>query len=143
MKIIRPDFDKRNGIIPVIVQDVNSGIVLMLAYTNEDCFIETVQTGDAIYYSISRNRRWKTGETSGNTQKVRYMLIDCDSDALIYKVEQSGGGACHTGAASCFFSTIGGNQWYSGAKNESSPKRTLIEIPTIKLGWFVVDQASI
>lgn len=145
MKILRPNFEKRGGVIPVIVQDVNSGVVLMLAYTNEACFLETVETGDAVYFSTSRNERWKKGETSGNIQKVRGMFIDCDGDALIYKVEQKGSGACHTGAMSCFFRTIEGNAGYVGGKINITEKDELpvINMPVVKVGWLYVDQSSI
>lgn len=143
MKILKPNFEKRGGIIPVIVQDVNSGIVLMLAYTNEECFLETMRTGDAVYYSTSRQERWKKGETSGNTQRVRYVYIDCDEDALIYKVEQKGEGACHTGAVSCFYRTIGGNKGYSGGPIINPGEQLFIEMPVVKIGWMVVDQLSI
>ena len=143
MKILKPAFDKRGGIIPVVVQDVNSGTILMLAYTNEACFLETMETGDAVYYSTSRNERWKKGETSGNTQRVRYAYIDCDGDALIYKVEQKGEGACHTGATSCFFRTIGGNKASAGGQPKVPVLGDFIEMPTIKVGWLVVDQTSI
>lgn len=143
MKILKPDFEKRGGIIPVIVQDINSGIVLMLAYTNEKCFMKTVETGEAVYYSTSRQERWKKGETSGNTQKVRQMFIDCDGDALIYRVEQKGGGACHTGAVSCFFRTIGGNVGYSGGVVGDKEKLPFLDVPVVRLGWLHVDQTTI
>ncbi|MDB5204786.1 MAG: Phosphoribosyl-AMP cyclohydrolase [Candidatus Taylorbacteria bacterium] len=143
MKILKPDFAKRGGVIPVIVQDVNSGIVLMLAYTNEECFLETIASGDAVYYSTSRQERWKKGETSGNTQRVRYMYIDCDNDALIYKVEQKGEGACHTGALSCFFRTIGGNKGYSGGPIMKYDESSFFQMPVVRIGWLVVDQMSV
>ncbi len=143
MKIIQPNFAKRGGVIPVIVQDVNSRDILMLAYTNEKCFMETIKTGDAIYFSTSRKCRWKKGETTGNTQKVRRILVDCDGDALIYFVEQNGSGACHTHAYSCFFRTIGGNTWYAGAKVGKKDILPFVSVSRVKIGWAFVDQSSI
>ena len=101
-----PNFSKRGGIIPVIVQDVFSEKVLTLAYTDKDCFLETLGVGEAVYYSTSRNRRWKKGETSGDIQRVIAIFIDCDGDSLIYRVKQLGDGACHTKQRSCFYRSI-------------------------------------
>ncbi|WP_123289653.1 phosphoribosyl-AMP cyclohydrolase [Desulfosoma caldarium] len=98
----KPDFAKGNGLIPVIVQDVTSRRVLMLAYMNETAWTRTVETGLAHYWSRSRNALWLKGETSGHVQKVHAMYVDCDADTLLIVVEQSGA-ACHEGYASCFF----------------------------------------
>ena len=95
------DFDKGDGIVPVIVQDVNSKQVLTLAYTNKESLELTKKTGNSWFWSRSRNKLWMKGEESGNTQKVKEILVDCDSDALIYLVEPSGP-ACHTGEGTCF-----------------------------------------
>ncbi|MRJ02639.1 MAG: bifunctional phosphoribosyl-AMP cyclohydrolase/phosphoribosyl-ATP diphosphatase HisIE [Epsilonproteobacteria bacterium] len=92
---------EKNPLIPVIVQEGESGEVLMLAYMNREAFQKTVESGYAHYYSRSRQKLWKKGERSGNTQKVLSMALDCDSDALLLKVEQKGA-ACHTGQRSCF-----------------------------------------
>lgn len=94
-------FDKR-GLIPVIAQDATSGEVLMLAWMNEEALSATVATGAVIYYSRSRQCLWRKGETSGNTQQLKSIALDCDGDALLLRVEQQGP-ACHTGAQSCFF----------------------------------------
>jgi phosphoribosyl-AMP cyclohydrolase len=95
------DFDKGNGLLPVITQDSKTKNVLMLAYANREAVEKTLDTGYAHYWSRSRKRIWKKGETSGNIQKIKDVLIDCDYDALLYKVEQRGS-ACHTGEITCF-----------------------------------------
>jgi phosphoribosyl-AMP cyclohydrolase len=104
------DFEKSGGIVPVIVQDYTSGDVLMLAYMNREAWEKTMETGRAWYWSRSRNQLWMKGETSGHYQVVREILIDCDGDALLLRVEQRGGGACHTGYRSCFHRTIQGGK---------------------------------
>jgi len=96
------DFEKSGGLVPVIVQDYGSGDVLMLAYMNREAWEKTVETGNAWYWSRSRNQLWMKGETSGHYQVVKEILLDCDGDSLLLKVEQQGGGACHTGYRSCF-----------------------------------------
>ncbi|MDA7951076.1 MAG: phosphoribosyl-AMP cyclohydrolase [Pirellulaceae bacterium] len=98
-----PDFDKGvNGLLPAIAQDRHSGEVLMVAYMNRHAFNETVRTGFAVYYSRSKNRLWPKGETSGHYQRVREILVDCDADTILLKVDQVGA-ACHQGYKSCFF----------------------------------------
>ena len=99
------DFEKGQGLVPVVVQDEKSGNVLMVAYANREALERTISTGYAHYYSRSRQKIWKKGETSGNVQKVKRILLDCDSDTLLYVVEQKGV-ACHTGEYSCFFRTV-------------------------------------
>lgn len=98
------DFQK-NPLIPAIVQDASTKEVLMLAYMNEEAFKKTLQSGYAHYYSRSRQKLWKKGESSGNVQKVIDIKLDCDSDALLLLVEQRGP-ACHTGRKSCFYKDI-------------------------------------
>jgi len=100
---MKPDFSKCGGLVPTIAQDVKTGDVLMLAYMNEESYDETVQTGQAVYYSRSRNKLWRKGEESGNVQKVHGIFLDCDADTLLIKVEQIGEAACHEGYKSCFF----------------------------------------
>ncbi|MDB5259104.1 MAG: Phosphoribosyl-AMP cyclohydrolase [Candidatus Taylorbacteria bacterium] len=100
------DFKKRGGLVPVIAQDSQTRAVLMLAYADDAALQQTIETGIATYYSTSRNELWVKGATSGNTQIIREIYADCDSDALIYVVEQNGIGACHTGSATCFFNKI-------------------------------------
>ncbi len=97
--------DGIDGLITVIVQDEKTSEVLMLAYANEEALEKTLQTGLAHYFSTSRKKLWLKGESSGNTQKVSEVLLDCDSDAVIYKVMQKGG-ACHTGYRSCFYKKL-------------------------------------
>ena len=96
------DFEKLNGLLPVIAQDESSGAVLMLAYANREAVQKTQETGYAHYWSRSRDVLWKKGESSGHLQKIVEVLVDCDEDTLLYKVQHSGA-ACHTGAANCFF----------------------------------------
>ncbi len=104
--MIRLDFDKTGGLIPAIVQDNASGEILMMAYMNQEAFEATLSTGTATYYSRSRQKLWIKGETSGNVQRVKEIRIDCDDDAVLLKVEQIGGAACHTGHRSCFHKKI-------------------------------------
>lgn len=99
------DFKKGRGLIPVVVQDVESKEVLMLAYANEEALKKTLSTGYAHYWSRSRKRLWMKGETSGNTQKIREVMTDCDYDTLLYVVEQKGP-ACHTGEYTCFHNKL-------------------------------------
>ena len=100
------DFEKTGGLIPAIAQDYTTGEVLMLAYMNRAAFENTLQTGKATYYSRSRGKLWVKGETSGHTQQVREIRVDCDNDTILLKVEQLGGAACHKGYKSCFYRTI-------------------------------------
>ena len=99
------DFQKENGLIPVIVQDINTNEVLTLAYTNKDSLELTQKTGNSWFWSRSRKKLWMKGEESGNIQKVKKILVDCDSDAIIYLVETSGP-ACHTGQKTCFHNIL-------------------------------------
>ena len=99
------DFEKGNGLVPVIVQDINTKNILTLAYTNKESLELTKKTGNSWFWSRSRNKLWMKGEESGNTQKVKEILVDCDSDAIIYLVEASGP-ACHTGKNVCFHNSL-------------------------------------
>lgn len=108
--MIELDFEKTNGLIPVIVQDYQTNEVLMLAYMNKTAFEETLKAGKAIYFSRSRDALWEKGETSGHVQHVKEILIDCDNDTVLLKVDQVGGAACHKGYKSCFFSKVVGNE---------------------------------
>lgn len=99
------DFTKGDGLIPVVVQDYKRKEVLMVAYMNEDALKKTLDTGYATYWSRSRKKLWMKGETSGNTQKIRKILVDCDYDVLLLLVEQKGN-ACHTGKHSCFHNQL-------------------------------------
>jgi len=104
--VIEIDFEKGSGLVPVVVQDVDTGEVLMLAYMNRDAWLKTLQTGKATYWSRSRNELWVKGETSGHIQHVEEILLDCDSDTVLLKVRQTGGAACHTGYRSCFYRRV-------------------------------------
>ncbi len=99
------DFAKGDGLIPVVVQEYETKEVLMVAYMNEDALKKTLDTGRVTYWSRSRRKLWMKGETSGNTQKVRKILVDCDYDVLLLLVEQKGN-ACHTGKRSCFHNQL-------------------------------------
>lgn len=92
-----------DGMVPVVVQDIHDGCVLMVAYMNEEAYLKTFQTGLMTYWSRSRNCLWTKGLTSGHIQKLREMYVDCDYDTILAKVEQVGNIACHTGRRSCFF----------------------------------------
>jgi phosphoribosyl-AMP cyclohydrolase len=101
-----PDFSKGDGLLAAVAQDAETGEVLMLAFMNAESFAETLATGRAVYYSRSRKRLWRKGEESGHYQEVRQILVDCDADAILLKVRQQGGAACHTGRRSCFFHEV-------------------------------------
>jgi phosphoribosyl-AMP cyclohydrolase len=94
------------GLIPAIIQDINTGEVLMMAYMNENSLRMTLETGYTHFWSRSRQKYWKKGETSGNVQEVKEILVDCDNDTLLIKVIQHGSGACHTGNRTCFYRDI-------------------------------------
>jgi phosphoribosyl-AMP cyclohydrolase len=103
---IQLDFNKNDGLIPAIVQDYETGQILMLAYMNREAFNATLSTGKATFFSRSRQTLWVKGETSGNLQLVKEARIDCDDDTVLIKVEQLGGAACHTGHRSCFYKKV-------------------------------------
>lgn len=111
-----PDFAKGNGLLPAIAQCAETGDVLMMAYMNEESFRKTLETGEACYWSRSRNALWHKGESSGNVQKVVAMRLDCDGDTLLLLVRQIGDAACHTGRRSCFY-----REWKDGAVTVCSP----------------------
>ena len=100
-----------DGLAPAIAQDASSGRVLMMAWMNRESLRRTVQCGEAVYWSRSRKQLWHKGETSGHTQKVRSIRLDCDHDVLLLDVEQLGGIACHTGRQSCFFLELRDGGW--------------------------------
>lgn len=93
----------KDGLIPAIAQDAETGDVLMFAWMNREALARTAETGEAVYFSRSRGKLWHKGEESGHTQKIREIRIDCDNDVVLLKIEQVGGIACHTGRRSCFF----------------------------------------
>jgi phosphoribosyl-AMP cyclohydrolase len=95
-----------DGLVTAVVTDATSGDVLMVAHMNKDALAKTIESGEAWYYSRSRKKLWKKGETSGHVQRVVELRVDCDQDALWLKVEQAGEGACHTGRRSCFYRAV-------------------------------------
>jgi phosphoribosyl-AMP cyclohydrolase len=97
------DFSKANGLVTAIAQDAETGEILMVANMNEESLAKSIELGEAVYWSRSRQKLWHKGEESGNIQKIREIYIDCDGDAILLKIEQIGGAACHTGKRSCFF----------------------------------------
>ena len=103
------DWEKVGGLLPAVVQESSSGEVLMLAYMNEEALNLSLKTGFAHYFSRTKNRIWKKGEESGNTQVIDEIFLDCDNDTILLKVVQNGGVACHTGEKSCFFRKISGD----------------------------------
>ncbi len=105
-----PDFEKAGGLLPAIAQDASTGQVLMLAWMNRESFEQTIATRQAVYYSRSRQCLWLKGATSGHVQHVESMHIDCDADAILLKVRQTGA-ACHKGYFSCFFRRYDGLRW--------------------------------
>ncbi len=100
-----------DGLVAAIAQDWRSGEVLMMAWMNREALADTISRGEAVYWSRSRQRLWHKGESSGHTQKVKALRLDCDGDALLLAVEQSGGIACHTGRRSCFYRRLEQGDW--------------------------------
>ena len=110
-----------DGLIPAIAQD-GDGRVVMFAWMNRESLLETVRTGNAIYWSRSRRRLWRKGEESGHFQKVKAVRTDCDGDVLLLAIDQVGGIACHTGRASCFFNELQGERWVPADPVLKDPK---------------------
>ena len=108
--MIQLDFEKTGGLIPAVVQDADTGDILMLAYMNQAAFEKTIKTRKATYFSRSRNMLWTKGESSGHVQHVREIRVDCDRDTVVLKVSQIGHGACHKGYRSCFYRAVEGNE---------------------------------
>lgn len=100
------DFSKSDGLIPAIIQDASSGDVLMLGFMNDVALSETRRTSEVVFFSRSRNRLWKKGESSGHVLKVRDIRVDCDADSLLIRVDPIGPGVCHEGYRSCFFRSM-------------------------------------
>ena len=109
--MIQIDFEKGNGLVPVIIQDASTNEVLMLGYMNRASWEKTLETKRASFWSRSRKKLWIKGETSGHYQKVREIYLDCDGDTLLIKVDQIGGAACHTGFRSCFHRRFESGEW--------------------------------
>ncbi len=116
------DFAKTGGLIPAIAQDEASGQVLMMAYINQESWEKSLQSGEVHYWSRSRQELWHKGGTSGHVQKIKAVYIDCDNDTVLFKVEQVGGAACHTGMRSCFFRRVEGDKLISEGQPVFDPK---------------------
>lgn len=113
-------FDSK-GLVPAIIQDAQTGTLLMMAYMNREALAKTLKTGRTHFYSRSRKRIWLKGETSGHIQRVRGIALDCDGDTLLVSVNQKGA-ACHAGYRSCFFRTLtGGAEWKVNQKKQFNP----------------------
>ena len=100
-----------DGLLPAIAQDAKTGRILMFAWMNRESLALTVEKGEAVYYSRSRQKLWHKGEESGHTQKVKSLRLDCDNDVLLMNIEQTGGIACHTGRESCFYKELKEGSW--------------------------------
>lgn len=102
-----------DGLVPAIAQDADTGDILMMAWMNRESLRLSAEEGQAVYWSRSRGKLWRKGETSGHQQIIRDIRLDCDEDVILLKVEQKGGIACHTGRRSCFYRTLKDGQWVS------------------------------
>lgn len=116
------NYEKAGGLISAIAQDADTGEVLMIAWMNKEAFEETRNTGRAVYFSRSRNKLWRKGEESGNVQEVKEIFVDCDADAVLLKVKQIGGAACHEGYKSCFFRKLDGDDVQVQGERVFDPK---------------------
>jgi phosphoribosyl-AMP cyclohydrolase len=119
--MLQPNFDKRGGLVTVVTQDADNGEVLMLAYMNREAWKRTLSSKTATYWSTSRNELWIKGETSGNTQEVVEVRVDCDEDTVLLKVRQRGP-ACHEGYRSCFFRAVEPAGWRITAERLRDPE---------------------
>ena len=121
--MVKLDFSKSDdGLIPAIAQDYKTGEVLMLAYINEESWAETLKSGYATYWTRSRQKLWKKGEESGNLQEIKEILIDCDDDTVVFKINQIGDAACHTGHRSCFYRKVDGDKIVTVGKKVFNPE---------------------
>src|ERR1051326_2561672 len=110
-QVMQLDFSKLDGLVAAVIQDWKTGRVLMVGFMNEESFRMTVETGNAVFYSRSRNKLWLKGETSGHKLVVKEISTDCDQDAVLLKVEALGPGVCHEGYESCFVRKLDGKEW--------------------------------
>jgi phosphoribosyl-AMP cyclohydrolase len=115
------DFAKGEGLLPVIVQEARSGLVLMLGFMNEEAYRRTVETGIATFYSRSRKSLWVKGESSGHRMLVNDIRTDCDQDALLLQVEALGPGVCHNGYAGCFYRRLEDGVWIEAETRTYDP----------------------
>ena len=130
--MVKIDFAKGEGLVPVVVQDYRSQEVLMMAYMNREAWEKTQRSGKAHYYSRSRRALWLKGEESGHFQMVKDILIDCDNDTLLLKVRQTGGGACHLGYQSCFFRKKAKNNWQIVSPRTFQPDQVYKKVEGLK-----------
>lgn len=121
--MIELDFEKTGGLIPAIAQDASDGQVLMLAFINKEAWQKTLETGEAHYWSRSRQELWHKGGTSGNVQKIKEIWVDCDDDTVVFMVEQIGGAACHTGMRTCFYRKVDGDALVTVGEPVFDPKK--------------------
>ena len=112
----------KNGLVPVITQDFSTNEILMMAWMNEEALSLSIKTKKAVYFSRSRKKLWFKGEESGNSQDIIEIYTDCDQDAILIKVNQKSGIACHTGRAKCFFNKLENNEWKIVSKIIKDPK---------------------
>lgn len=110
------------GLVAAIAQDAATGEILMQAWMSRESLIKTLEQGYAVYWSRSRGQLWRKGESSGNTQLIKEILLDCDGDSLLLKVEQQGGIACHTGRRSCFYKRLESQRWQTISDVIKDPK---------------------
>jgi len=115
------DFSKLGGLITAVIQDHETGRVLMVGFMNEEAFQKTVESGFATFYSRSRNKLWLKGETSGHRLVVKEIATDCDKDALLIRVEAIGPGVCHEGYQSCFFRRLENGAWTESEERAYDP----------------------
>lgn len=111
-----------DGLVPAIAQDADTGEILMMAWMSRESLRLTAEEGQAVYWSRSRNKLWRKGETSGHQQQVKAIRLDCDEDVILLKVEQKGGIACHTGRRSCFYRALTNGEWVSVEPVLKDPK---------------------
>ena len=117
------DYKKLDGLLPAVVQDWQTGRVLMVGFMNDTAFRKTVETGSVVFYSRSRNKLWMKGETSGHRLVVKEIQTDCDVDSVLIKVEAMGPGVCHEGYQSCFFRTLKDDAWTVTEEQTYDPKK--------------------
>ncbi len=115
------DFEKQDGLIAAVVQDVNTHRVLMVGYMNRDALDKTVATGQVTFFSRSRQKLWTKGESSGHVLKMKSIAVDCDGDALLVEAEPVGPGVCHAGYESCFYRTLKAGEWLVSEERAYDP----------------------
>lgn len=118
------DFSKNaDGLVPVVAQDYKTGEILMQAYTNKEAWKYSLESGNATYWSRSRSKLWKKGESSGHLQIIKDILVDCDKDSVIFKVEQIGKAACHEGYRSCFYNKVSADSFENVGETVFNPEK--------------------